>query len=115
MPHLQIACYPQFNLEPLADALVTEFCQIETVDPASVKAYFQHSEWFVGGEGAPRGFVHLTICVLSGRSPEILRSMSERLYQVGELLLAGQLAEPVSWTVEVREMDRDTYRKGVIG
>ncbi|MCB0826537.1 MAG: hypothetical protein KDC26_10135 [Armatimonadetes bacterium] len=114
MPHLQIECCPKFNLGPLTDALVTEFCKIETVEPASVKAYYRYSEWFVGGEGAPNGFVHLTICVLSGRSPEILKSMSDRLYEVGIQHLAGQVLEPISWTVEVREMDRDTYRKGVV-
>ncbi|MBX3110904.1 MAG: hypothetical protein KF857_02755 [Fimbriimonadaceae bacterium] len=117
MPHLQLEVtegLPEVAdltsvLRELADALGA----METVEPKAVKAYAHVRDTWAMGRGASPGFVHLTVCVLSGRPLDLRRQMADRLYEVlaGHFSrsLAGGLA---SLTLEVREMDRETYRKG---
>jgi 5-carboxymethyl-2-hydroxymuconate isomerase len=115
MPHLQIDHYPNFESKKLLQLLVEEFCKIETVDPAAVKAYARLADQFEPGHHAPAGFVHLTICVLEGRNKEVLEKMSDRLYAIGKTYLQNNQKSPVSWTLEIREMTRHTYKKGTVG
>ncbi len=114
MPHLQLDHYPNFPSHELLKLLVEEFCKIETVDPAAVKAYSRLADQFVPGYLAPKGFVHLSICVLEGRSPEILDQMSEQLYEIGKNYILQNTKIPVSWTLEIREMNRHSYKKGTV-
>jgi len=115
MPHIQIDHYPNFDSRKLLKLLVEEFCKIETIDPAAVKAYARLADEFEPGYQAPHGFVHLTICVLAGRNQEVLEKMSNQLYAVGEEFLKEATAIPVSWTLEIREMTRHTYKKSTVG
>ncbi len=114
MPHLQIDHYPNFPSKQLLKLLVEEFCRIETIDPAAVKAYARLADEFEPGYQAPNGFVHLTICVLAGRNQEVLEKMSDQLYPIGEKFLTENLKSPVSWTLEIREMTRHTYKKSTV-
>lgn len=60
--------------------------------------------------GPEDAFVHVTIRLLSGRSSEQKKDLSERI-------LASLLSLPVSnisLSVEMRDMDRDCYSKRVV-
>lgn len=115
MPHLQLDHSPELSPEPLLKILTDEFCKIQTIDPAAVKSYSRAVTGFQPGYQAPQRFIHLTVCVLEGRAPEILEEISERLYKKGQDALKGNLPFPISWTLEIREMTAHTYRKGTIG
>ncbi|MFM9873910.1 MAG: hypothetical protein ACKVQS_10660 [Fimbriimonadaceae bacterium] len=115
MPHLQIDHYPNFPTKNLLKLLVEELCKIETIDPAAVKAYSRLADQFEPGYMAPNGFVHLTICVLEGRNQEVLERMSDQLYKIGSDFIKENTKSPVSWTLDIREMTRHTYKKGTVG
>lgn len=67
------------------------------------------------GRGAPEAvFVHLTVAILAGRDP----STRQRIADICFVALQAQFAEllrlhPCDLTVEIREMERETYRKAM--
>jgi 5-carboxymethyl-2-hydroxymuconate isomerase len=114
MPHIHLNTSGNIDgdmravLRGLADALAS----FETVSTSDIKAYHSRYEIWEMGEGAPRGFVHCTLSMLSGRPPELKGKIASEMYA----LLKGQYAEGVGSgeigvTLELREMDRDTYMK----
>lgn len=82
---------------------------MESIDSATVKAYYSQVQDFVMGAGAPEGFVHLEASILSGRSPELRFRFASDLVAIMKRYLAGR---GLSVTVEVREMDKSGYAKG---
>jgi 5-carboxymethyl-2-hydroxymuconate isomerase len=115
MPHLQLDHSTTISIKPLLELLTEEFCQIKTIDPASVKSYSRTAEHFNPGNGAPNQFIHLTACLLEGRNPETLKEISHRLYALGSEYIERYADSPVSWTLEIREMNHPTYRKSTVG
>ncbi len=117
MPHLQLEVTSNLveseDLKPVLDELARLMGEMESVDPEAVKAYANVRRHWSMGEGATPGFVHLTICVLSGRSLDLRSRMADRLYGSLKNHFSRSLdASLASLTLEVREMDRATYRKG---
>lgn len=113
MPHLRLSsspmALPRLDASSLLTDLCDKFCLMESIDPATVKAYFSEVELFVMGNGAPKGFVHLEASVLAGRADELRGQIAHELLDVMKKHLRGR---PLSVTVEVREMDRAGYAKG---
>ncbi len=116
MPHLKLDATRNVleldEVPQILGELVVELCRHETMDAASVKAYFrEHSVWAMG-EGARRGFVHLEVALLDGRPVELKRAIAEGIRGVIERCFARSLAAGlVGVTIEVRDMDRATYVK----
>ncbi len=112
MPHLQLEISRDVaDHAPLSDALdrlVAVFSELETVDPASLKAYARVADHWAMGAGAPAGFASLTACVLAGRSDELRGHFADVLFAEMKALFG---VHDSSITVEIREMDRITYRK----
>lgn len=111
MPHLQLSLAGSastFGIREILEELVAAFSQVETVDPGSLKAYVTELPLAVFGEGHPDGMVHCTARVLSGRPLELRQRMGQVL---AEVLRKHYGDDPVKITVEIREMDRDTYVK----
>ncbi|MBS1716050.1 MAG: hypothetical protein JST30_17115 [Armatimonadetes bacterium] len=115
MPHLQLelseGLLSRVAVDDLLKSLADGLALRETVDPAAVKAYARVAAHWAMGQGAPESFVHLTVCVLEGRTPEWESETSDVLYG---LLAAGlgPVAATASVTLEFRRMERRTYRKG---
>lgn len=64
------------------------------------------------GEGAPPGFCHCTVSILEGRPLELRKSMSSGMYAELKSHLEMSLEnQEVSVTLELREMDKETYMK----
>lgn len=113
---------PHIHLETTADlpenadvpdilqALVDTMAAQESVASASIKAYHSlRSNWAMG-EGAPAGIAHCTVMVLSGRSLEHRKRMAEAAMATLKAHFAASLeAAEVSLTLELREMERETY------
>ncbi len=88
--------------------LVTIISRAETVDPKAVKAYVHVRELWEVGEGAPCGFASLQLAVLEGRSVELRSKIADELHaELSEALAGTGLAA----SVEVREMNKATYKK----
>ena len=100
------------QIPDILSALVAEMSAVEGVDPKSVKSYHSLVSVWEMGEGAPAGFARCTVCILSGRSDIWRVDLADRLHSVLKQCFAEALAaSEVALTLEVREMDRATYRK----
>ena len=116
MPHIELkttANLPRaLDVADLLKQLVDKLSTFETVKPAAIKAYHVPVKRWVMGEGAPKGFAHCTVSVLSGRPVELRAQMADAMVEVMRKALAPDMrAGEVSVTLELREMEPETYRK----
>jgi 5-carboxymethyl-2-hydroxymuconate isomerase len=116
MPHILLettADLPEnANVPDILDALVRRLSTFETVQPASIKAYHSLRPNWSMGTGAPPGFAHCTVAIMTGRPPELRRRIADGMYEELRSHFGMSLdAKEVSLTLELREMDAETYRK----
>jgi 5-carboxymethyl-2-hydroxymuconate isomerase len=69
----------------------------------------------VGTSGAPRGFIAVRMALLSGRSPQIKKQLSESLLAVLQDLCVLPADLQVQLSVELLDIDRESYSKVAIG
>jgi len=112
MPHIELRLSPNLtgrvDSASLLKALVSRLAGFDTVDPAAIKGYQTSLQAYAMGEGAPDGFIHVTASILTGRPVEMRREMARALY---ELVQAEAVKHGAGASVEIREMDRETYIK----
>lgn len=106
MPHLVLETSPGLLTLELADSALRgaheALAQEPSVDAASIK-----SRWAEAIHAFP-AHAHLELRLLEGRDAQVLTEISDRLWQV----LQDQLSSVnCLLTLEVRTMDRATYRK----
>ena len=95
-------------LEHLADKLSS----FETIAPESVKSYYSIRSNWVTGTGAPHGFIHCEVAILSGRSPELVQAITDGMFDELRSLFSRSIESgEAGLTLEVREMQKETYRK----
>lgn len=116
MPHIvletSLNLEGRFSIPEILTSLVKSLSQQPTVNPAAIKAYHRQSLDWVMGAGAPEGFVHCTIELLSGRPPELKAAMSKAFFAIlnqefDSLIKRGECGV----TVEVRDMEAESYCK----
>jgi len=116
MPHIKVdvsanAARPG-RLKPFLADLAARLSEFDSIESRAVKAYLNVREHFaVNADGRP-AFVHAEIALLKGRSPELRSKIADAMCEI----IAAEFAEKVSHdeisiTVEVREMDDETYRR----
>ena len=116
MPHIELKTTPNvgrsLDVPKLLSDLAETLASFETVTPAAIKAYHVPIGTWLMGEGAPRGFAQCTVSVLSGRPVELRCRMADALVGVMRQALSEAIrAGEASATLELREMDAETYRK----
>ena len=62
-----------------------------------------------------RAFIHVKLALLSGRSPQIKKQLSESLLAVLQDLCEWPAGVEVQLCVELLDIDRDSYTKTAIG
>ena len=62
----------------------------------------------------PRAFVHLTVGILSGRSPEERKRMADALLPVLTATVHSAFSGEIQLSVETLEIDRPSYAKTII-
>lgn len=83
---------------------------------ADIKSRAQKVERFqVGTALAPRGFVAVTLSLLSGRSPQVKKQLSESLLAALQDVGGWPADVQIQLSVELVDMDRESYSKVVIG
>jgi 5-carboxymethyl-2-hydroxymuconate isomerase len=91
-------------LEDLHQILLT--CGLFEPDSVKCRSYPCHT-WLVGTEGDLNTFIHIELSMLSGRTTEQKRELARSLISMLE-----QHASTInSLTVDVRDMDRDSFIK----
>ena len=68
----------------------------------------------VGTALAERAFVHVKLALLSGRSPQIKKQLSESLLAVVQDLCEWPAGVEVQLAVEILDIDRESYSKVAI-
>ena len=69
----------------------------------------------VGTALAERAFVHVKLALLSGRSPQIKRQLSESLLAVVKDLCEWPAGVEIHLCVEILDIDRESYAKATVG
>lgn len=116
MPHIHLettADLPEnAHVPDILEALTGELASHDTISPASIKSYHTlRSVWHMG-DGAPPGFAHCTVAILHGRPLELRQKIAGAMYETLKTHFAESLAaQEVGLTLELREMDPDTYHK----
>ena len=116
MPHIHLettADLPEnAQIPDILDALVARLSVCKTIDSKSVKAYHTlRSNWSMG-EGAPAGIAHCTVAIVTGRPLELRKEISAAMYEELRSHFTMSLeAKEVSLTLELREMDGESYHK----
>jgi 5-carboxymethyl-2-hydroxymuconate isomerase len=116
MPHIRLTvsrnAATSSDFSWLLPTLVELLCRFETIDPTAVKAYADVREHWAMGVGAPAGFVHCEVSLLTGRSQELRSRISEAfVVELERWFHTLVVTREVGVGVEVREMDAATYRK----
>jgi 5-carboxymethyl-2-hydroxymuconate isomerase len=80
------------------------------VEPRAVKAYLNVREHFAMNPEGPTGFAHLEVSLLRGRPLELRQQIAEVMRQLVTQEFEEKVAHgEVAVTIEIREMDSDTY------
>ncbi len=115
MPHIHLETTADLvenaHIPDILDALITTLSLQESVGAAAIKASHSLRPVWAVSAGSPEGFAHCTVCILTGRPVELRRRMADNLYSV----LRDSFSESsergeASISLELREMDRETYR-----
>jgi 5-carboxymethyl-2-hydroxymuconate isomerase len=100
------------SIPEILEALTAILSFQETVDPKAVKAYHALRPTWAVGEGHPPGFASLQVSVLTGRPLELRQKIGQALMEEFKARFAYSLEQgEVGLTLEVREMERETYFK----
>lgn len=116
MPHIHLETtadlFENANIPDILESLVGRLCEFETIDPTSVKAYhLLRSNWHMG-QGAPAGFAHCTVAIVTGRPEELRNRIADGMYAELRSHFSMSLENnEVGITLELREMEKETYRK----
>lgn len=116
MPHILLETTADLvenaHVPDILEDLVAKLASFESIDSKSIKAYHVLRSVWAMGEGAPTGFAHCSVLILSGRTPELRKAIADGMYAVMSAHFAdSHAAHEASLTLEVREMDPLTYRK----
>jgi len=112
MPHIHLdaphEALARVDVSRVLVDLVGALSAAETVSPAAVKAYVSRRDEFVVGEGHRRLFVHCMVSLLEGRPLELRQKIGRDIRAV---LLNYWDNSDIACTVEIREMNPETYLK----
>ncbi len=117
MPHLYVeysANLAEFPERQLLTELNAAVCGHPTVvDPLDVKSRIAAVQQFaIGTTPGLNGFVHAHLHLLSGRTPEVKKELSDRIAEVLRRLTPQPAGMLVQLSVDVVDMDRSSYYKG---
>ena len=117
MPHLHIEYTDNLsglNERELMRELNAVICAHPTVsDEADVKSRIARlSSYYIGNQPENRGFVHVLLQLMAGRSEQAKKEMSDGLAAVLRRLVPQAEGVMVQLSVDVADMDKATYFKG---
>ncbi|MBT0568801.1 5-carboxymethyl-2-hydroxymuconate Delta-isomerase [Curvibacter sp. CHRR-16] len=115
MPHLNLEyssnCHG-FDAQATLLAINTALIATGEFKDVDVKSRAQAFDAFQIGTQGGRGFVHVRLSVMPGRSPETKKMLTERIVQVlvEQTIHVGSPAD-LQRTAEINEFDRAAYSK----
>ena len=119
MPHLHIEYTENLsglNERELMRELNAVICsQPSVTDEADVKtsiARLAMSNVYIGNHPDNRGFVHVELKLMAGRSPEAKKQMSDGMAEVLRRVVPPAADLMVQLSVDIADMDKAVYFKG---
>jgi 5-carboxymethyl-2-hydroxymuconate isomerase len=115
MPHIILETTSDLpenaDVPDILEALTQKLATFDTVASEKIKArHYLCSVWMMG-EGAPAGFAHCSVAILAGRPLELRKRIAEGMVATMRERFRQSLdAREVAVTLEVREMERETYQ-----
>lgn len=116
MPHIKVDLSENIAdrdmLQPLLQRLAQRLGEFEDVESGAVKAYLSIRDAYAANDDGKPSFGHVEVALLPGRSTWIRSKIAAAMHEI----MADVFSEPwsngtMALTVEVREMDFDTYKK----
>ncbi|MBF9001821.1 MULTISPECIES: 5-carboxymethyl-2-hydroxymuconate Delta-isomerase [Vibrio] len=96
------------NVQGLLEDLHQVALQSGLFDIGAVKSRaLSCHDWLIGDEGDSQDFIHITFELLDGRTIEQKKALASQLMSV----LTEQVSHVRSLTINVREMNRDSFLK----
>ena len=117
MPHFVLEysdnILEEVDFEDFFKKLHTLLVEVGPFNLSDIKSRaIRHQEFCVANGQESNAFVHLTLAIFKGRDLSIRQAMGERLLAFLKGEFAGSFEKlNCSFTVEVREMDKETYFK----
>ena len=119
MPHLTLEYSNNLPDKPDFKALFARcheaLVEFDSVRLPEIKSRAIPCDQFLIGDGSPQNiFIHLTLSVLDGRPADQRKQMGERLLSIlRETFFRAWKERPCDITVDIREMNRETYCKAM--
>lgn len=101
------------DIVDILEKLVARLSTFDTIGSHAIKAYHSLSHTWLIGSGGPNGFIHCEVAILDGRDSALKKQITDGMYEeLLECFHASRDSKEAGITLELREMDRETYRKG---
>ncbi|KWO47071.1 5-carboxymethyl-2-hydroxymuconate isomerase [Burkholderia ubonensis] len=71
-------------------------------------------DFVIGTASAPRAFAHAKLAILSGRSADVKRALSERVLSVLAQCCRAPFGTHLQLSVEILDLERETYAKAIV-
>ncbi|MDF0733128.1 5-carboxymethyl-2-hydroxymuconate Delta-isomerase [Pseudomonas entomophila] len=116
MPHLNLE-YSDNLRELKVDVLLlrlnhTLLVSGQFADELDIKSRAQaFAQYRVGTAPSERAFAHVRLAILSGRSPQVKKQLSDSLLEVLHEAIPAQAGLDIQLCVEVLDIDREPYAK----
>ncbi|AXX31134.1 5-carboxymethyl-2-hydroxymuconate Delta-isomerase [Actinosynnema pretiosum subsp. pretiosum] len=104
-----------FDRRAFALALHPVLAEVAGSDLGAFKTRAYRLDEAVVGDGSGEAMVHVRVALLSGRDAATKAAVSDAALTVLTGHLAGVAGQRVQATVEIAELDKDSYRKQVVG
>ena len=119
MPHMFVEYSSNLNglnEDLLLEKLNAAVCANPTVsDEADVKTRIHAlNQYRIGLHPANRAFVHVQLNLMAGRTPEIKKQLSDAIAAVLKAHVQAPDTLKVQLSVDICDMDRDSYFKGTL-
>jgi 5-carboxymethyl-2-hydroxymuconate isomerase len=118
MPHLTLeysANLNAFDTEATLRALNEALAASGHFNELDIKSRcIRRDAFLVGTSREPRAFVHATLAILSGRAPDMRRALSEQVLSVLKACCGAPSGVHLQLSVQVVEIERESYAKAVI-
>ena len=119
MPHLTVEYTDNirnFDCERLLAEMVHSLAETPHFEEIDIKSRaVSLSVYRVGEHAETRGFVHVRLAILSGRSPDVKAELSAGLLEVLRLQVPSGTDLELQLCVEIQDIDRASYAKTAIG
>ena len=116
MPHINLETTSDVvenqDIVDILERLVNKLATFDTVSSHAIKAHHALRHTWLIGEGGPHGFIHCEVAILTGRPQDLKNAIADGMFaELVACFPASHESKEAGITLELREMEKETYRK----